>query len=350
MMRADYTRTADAATVSSATLGFEFSGLRVGGRENFSLDAASVLPGDCPPKMPRDDKNTRKSQTKEEITEHVQSEHARWIKLLCTEDPYESNVTIGIREVLGAHFLLAEFFVGVGEGIGGIGPKEPRLLISALGRQFTEFGGKPKWNNRIQIVASLMYGLIKNHPFYDANKRTAFLASILHLQKIGRTPTATDQEYEDFTVDISDDNLGKYTRDGEGRIRDQDRCVEIISEYSRKNTRDIDLRVKQITYNELRGILKNFGIILTNPDGNRIDVMRVKNPITKEEIKPQRIAHIGFHGWSKEVSRKDIHIVRNAAHLDVEHGYDSQAFFNGMETPLSLINKYKEPLKRLAFR
>lgn len=291
-----------------------------------------------------------KRQTKEEIIQHVRSELARWKKEIGLEDPYETNVTIGINEVLEAHFLLAEFFVHVGEGIGGIGPKEPRLLISALGRQFTEFGGKPKWNNRIFVVASLMYGLIKNHPFHDANKRTAFLSSILHLQKIGRTPTATDQEYEDFTVDISDDNLGKYIHQADTKIRDQDRCVEIIADYLRKNTREIDLRVKQITYNELSRILSNFGIQLVNPNGNRIDMVRVKDPTTKEDINPVRLAHIGFHGWSKEVSRKDIHIVRNAAKLDAQHGYDSQAFFNGLETPLTLINKYKEPLRRLAFR
>jgi len=65
---------------------------------------------------------------------------------------------------------------------------------------------------------------------------------------------------------------------------------------------------------------------------------------------PKRIAHIGFHGWSKEVSRKDIDIVREASRLDARHGYDSQAFFNGLDDPLTLIKKYREPLARLAFR
>ena len=64
----------------------------------------------------------------------------------------------------------------------------------------------------------------------------------------------------------------------------------------------------------------------------------------------KRIAHIGFHGWSKEVSEKDINIVREASKLDARHGYDSQSFFNGLDVPLTLIRKYKEPLQRLAFR
>jgi hypothetical protein len=89
---------------------------------------------------------------------------------------------------------------------------------------------------------------------------------------------------------------------------------------------------------------------LENPNGNRIDLMRY---VSKDGIQiksPKRIAHIGFHGWSREVSEKDIDIVREAANLDARNGYDSQSFFNGVLDPLTLIRKYKEPLERLAFR
>jgi hypothetical protein len=70
----------------------------------------------------------------------------------------------------------------------------------------------------------------------------------------------------------------------------------------------------------------------------------------ERKVSDNGITRIGFHGWSREVSRKDIHVVRNAAELDIAHGYDSQSFFAGVETPLSLIKKYEEPLRRLAFR
>jgi len=119
----------------------------------------------------------------------IQNEHKRILKKIGPEDPYLGDTTIGIFEALKAHFLLIEFFAKSGEGVGGIGPKDINLLHSALNRQFLEFGGTPRWNNRLEVCATLMYGLIKNHPFYDANKRTAFLVSLLHLQKIGRTPT-----------------------------------------------------------------------------------------------------------------------------------------------------------------
>lgn len=139
-------------------------------------------------------------------------EYDRWIKQIGPADPYLSKVTIGIHEVLQAHFLLVDFFFDIGERIGGVGPKYINLLHSALARQFVEFGGKPKWNDRVAVCASLMYGLIKNHPFFDANKRTAFLCAILHLQKVGRTPIVSQEEFENFTVDISDNQLSKIPR------------------------------------------------------------------------------------------------------------------------------------------
>jgi death-on-curing family protein len=287
----------------------------------------------------------------EDIQAHIWKEHQRWIGSIAAEDPYVGDTTIGIREVLRAHFLLAEFFASTGEGLGGLGPKDPNLLHSALARQFVQFGRKPKWNDRIQICATLMYGLIKNHPFHDANKRTAFLTSILHLQKIGRTPSVSHEAYEDFTVNIADNRLATYPRYSQTDLPSPDREIDVITHFLKRNSREIDLENKIVTYNDLDKILKRQGLTLLNPRKNRIDLVRFLSEDDLSHLnKPYRIAHLGFHGWTREVSKKDIHIARGAAKLDIEHGYDSQAFFRGVDDPLTLIKKYKEPLKRLAFR
>ncbi len=186
---------------------------------------------------------------------NIRAEYERLTKLIGPGDPYYGKVTIGIHEVMEAHFLLADYFLAVGEGIGGVGPKDLNLLHSALTRQFVEFGGKPKWSNRIDICATLMFGLIKNHPFYDANKRTAFLTSILHLQKIGRTPTISDRQYEDFTVAIADNNLEQYKLDGVVFANESDKDIAIISHFLKRDTRNIELKSKIITYNQLNQIL-----------------------------------------------------------------------------------------------
>lgn len=282
--------------------------------------------------------------------DEVGREHRRWVEEIGPSDPYVSKLTIGIHEVLQAHFLLVDFFHDIGEGLGGVGPKNLNLLHSALSRQFVQFGGKPKWNDRILICASLMFGLIKNHPFHDANKRTAFLTALLHLQKIGRTPLISHQDFEDFTVNISDDNLACYHGYAEISGHKSDKDVRFIATFLKKSTRPIDLATKQITYNDLSKIISKRGLYLDNPKGNRIDLMSHVAIDGAHLTVPRRIARIGFHGWSREVSRRDIEIVREASRLDARHGYDSQAFFNGLDDPLTLIKKYKEPLERLAFR
>jgi death-on-curing protein len=78
------------------------------------------------------------------IVAQVRAEHDRWKQVIGLADPYLDRMTIGIHEVLQAHFLLAEYFAAQGEGIGGIGPKDLNLLHSALARQFVQYGGKPR--------------------------------------------------------------------------------------------------------------------------------------------------------------------------------------------------------------
>lgn len=280
----------------------------------------------------------------------VTSEYRRWVDTIGPADPYLSKVTIGIHEVLQAHFLLVDYFHDIGEGLGGVGPKSVNLLHSALSRQFVSFGGQSKWNDRIMICATLMYGLIKNHPFHDANKRTAFLTVLLHLQKIGRTPIASQEEFEDFTVDISDSQLSKYNGYEKIEGAGVDKDIGFMASFLKKSSRHIDLQTKTITYNELNSLIGKRGMYLDNPKNNRIDLIRRVELDGSHLTSPKRIAKIGFHGWSREVSKRDIDIVREASKLDARHGYDSQSFFNGMDDPLMLIEKYKEPLERLAFR
>ena len=157
----------------------------------------------------------------------VAEEYKRWTSMIGPLDPYSGKTTIGIYEVLQAHFLLVDFFFRSKTGIGGVGPRDANLLHSALSRQFVQFGGKPKWKDRIDTCATLMFGLIKNHPFHDANKRTAFLTSILHLQKIGRTPTLRDEDYEDFIVNIAKNKLNQDGRYDKERLSSPDRDISI---------------------------------------------------------------------------------------------------------------------------
>lgn len=238
---------------------------------------------------------------------------------------------LSCEDVLDAHFLIGEHFRKLGEGIGGFGPKDVGLLSSAVGKQLASAGGSFVYNDIWSIAAALTVGLITNHPFYDANKRTAFLSSVFFMLENGYTPRVDIQEVEDFTVEIADhhNQTGKHVN------------VEEIAPRLKTMFREQDNRIAYVvTYRELDGILRQHDCSLRNPSGNYIDVFQGEVRVTK----------IGYPGMSKEVGRKAIAAVRKATGLTPEYGVDAQVFFKGADPLAMLIGEYEEPLKRLADR
>lgn len=293
----------------------------------------------------------------EYLAEPVQKEYERWLNEVGDEDPYVSDDTIGIQEVLRAHFLIADYFYAEGEGIGGIGPKNMELLHSALYRQFVGFDGKYKWTSPFDKCATLMYGLIKDHAFYDANKRTAFLVSLYLMQKKNRCPYVPQKEFEDFTVEIADNRLGKYRRYADMKKKGiEDAEVLFISDFLKRKTRNVDRRYYSVTYRELNKLLNRFEFGLSNPKKNFIDVVRYEKRrkylgiAGRHETNEVKLAQIGFPGWKSQVGKGAINTVRNVTELIAENGVDSETFFHGSDTMESLIDRYHAPLRRLADR
>ena len=238
---------------------------------------------------------------------------------------------LSCEDVLDAHYLIGEHFLRVGEGIGGFGPKDIGLLSSAVGKQLTSAGGSFVYSGLWETAAALTVGIITNHPFHDANKRTAFLSSVFFMLENGYTPRVEINEVEDFTVEIAEHhkNTGEHVR------------VDDIWPRLKTMFREQDNRISYVvTYRELDAILRQNDCSLRNPSGNYIDVYRGENRVTK----------IGFPGMSKEVGRKAIASVRKATQLTPENGVDAQVFFKGADPLDILIGQYEEPLRRLADR
>lgn len=238
---------------------------------------------------------------------------------------------LSCEDVLDAHYLIGEHFRKLGEGIAGFGPKDMGLLSSAVARQVASAGGSFIYDDIWEIASALMIGLITNHPFHDANKRTAFLSSVFFMLEHGYVPRVEIQEVEDFTVEVAEfhSKTGRHVQ------------VSDISGRFKTMFRERDNRISYvITYRELDGILRRHGCSLENPSGNYIDVMKGT----------QRVSKIGYPGPTKEVGRKAIATVRKETGLTAENGFDAQVFFKG-EDPLNvLIGQYEAPLQRLADR
>jgi death-on-curing protein len=66
---------------------------------------------------------------------------------------------------------------------GSSGMRDDGMLDSALGKPLNQFAyGNP---NLLDLAASYAYGIIKNHPFIDGNKRTGFLVATLMIELNG---------------------------------------------------------------------------------------------------------------------------------------------------------------------
>ena len=77
---------------------------------------------------------------------------------------------------------------------GGIGVRDESLLESALARpqQLHAYGDPPP--DLVDLAASLAFGLARNHPFVDGNKRTAHVCYRVFLALNGAGITASDEE------------------------------------------------------------------------------------------------------------------------------------------------------------
>lgn len=287
--------------------------------------------------------------------EAINSEYKRWAEQVDADDQYDTRDTVGLLDVLRAHFLIADYFYGREAGLGGIGPRDLHLLHSAVYRQFVAYGGIAKWSTGFEKAATLTFGIITDHPFHDANKRTGLLTYLYALHKMGRQPTNGQNQLEDFMVEVAERSLSKYRRMKELSKREDDADVLFIADYMKRNSRERDSRYYTITYNELDRRLKDFGYCLSNPHKNFIDICRVESYrefgiFGKKRERLVKVAQVGFPSWKSQVGKGAITTIRREARLTHEHGVDSATFYRGADPLNSLIAQYETPLQRLAFR
>ena len=94
---------------------------------------------------------------------------------------------------------------------GSPGLRDEGLLESALSAPFQSFGGTSAYPSLQQKAAHLGYGLVKNHPFVDGNKRTGAHVMLVFLAVNGVEPRYTQQELVDIILQMAS---------GEGRYED----------------------------------------------------------------------------------------------------------------------------------
>ena len=91
---------------------------------------------------------------------------------------------------------------------GSAGIRDEGLLDSALAAPFQSFEGHIPYPSLQQKAARLGYGLVKDHPFVDGNKRIAAHAMLVFLALNGIEIDYTQEELADTFLDLAAGKIG----------------------------------------------------------------------------------------------------------------------------------------------
>jgi len=100
------------------------------------------------------------------------------------------------REVLALHGRLLALHGGAG------GVRDLALLQSALARprQHRTYADDP---DIPRLAAAYTFGIVRNHPFVDGNKRMGFLIGVLFLELNGYRFNATEEDSTQAVIDLA---------------------------------------------------------------------------------------------------------------------------------------------------
>lgn len=129
------------------------------------------------------------------------------------------NIQFTIQDIYAFHTQLEEAFI-LSSGV-----RDENLLASAVNTPFQTFMGNDLYPSIYDKAAQLCYGIVKNHPFTDGNKRTALHSMYVYLIINGFDITASQQEVEDLIINVA---AGKMTN------------TELV-QWLRKNTIEINV-------------------------------------------------------------------------------------------------------------
>ena len=106
-----------------------------------------------------------------------------------------------IDQILQIHVLV------VGETGGSTGIRDLGRLESVVTTQKQHVFDKETYEGPMQKAASLIRGIIGDHPFVDGNKRTAMLTALTFLKINGVNLTISQGDLENFAVQVAIDKL-----------------------------------------------------------------------------------------------------------------------------------------------
>jgi death-on-curing protein len=136
----------------------------------------------------------------------VATRSCRKLRACCASTGGEGNsekcLRIGIdeRDVLALHDRLLALHGGA------VGLRDDGLLKSALARpqQHFAYAESP---DIVDMAAAYTWGIVRNHPFVDGNKRTGFVVGVLFLELNGYRFNASEEDAAQMVLELASGNL-----------------------------------------------------------------------------------------------------------------------------------------------
>ncbi len=269
---------------------------------------------------------------------------------LYPDRPELAHPFINLSDAFRAYFILADYFTDQSCGEERermlIGVRSVDLLDSALGRQIVSFCGITKYTRPLDVCATLFYGMVKNHSFSDGNKRTALLLLLYQLYLYGYMPSSPKKDFENLVVSIADNSISEKYHVYKKFKKKDDPIIQTISFLLRKMVKKKDNTYHvSPTMREFCEALRSYNVNYKIENG-KVHFSYNGSGIWEKLIQKQSNYSINFGGWTRTVGAKTAREVLCSLHL-----YDQfstyQDLLNGSEPFYTLIDDFKEPLKRL---
>lgn len=247
---------------------------------------------------------------------------------------YYSPLTM--EEVLTVRKRLSKSALGA-QDFGGYRPIDENKLASAVERQNTGMSDsngifRQKYERPHEKVATLFYGIAKNHAFENGNKRTALVCSLVSLERNGYDLCNTTEEelYQMATSVVA----GTFPI-SRNEARDPDAEVRALASWFRSRIHRQEFGDHAMSFRDLRKILTAHGCEFGSPDKNFIKIRRgnlaVKTGYPKENF---------------DIAVSEIKRIRKQ--LDLHELGSSRDFYDFDNAVDNFVDEYRYLLQRLA--
>lgn len=92
---------------------------------------------------------------------------------------------------------------------GSSGARDLGLLQSAMGNAEATFGGEFLHGSLFEMAAVYLYGICRNPPFIDGNRRTAVAAALIFLEMNGIEVDADESRFYDLVIGVASGTVSK---------------------------------------------------------------------------------------------------------------------------------------------